>query len=390
MASRVFLHIGLPKTATTYLQTIMWANREVLAEQRVLLPGVARHEHLWASRVVREDPAFEKFGEHRRGAWDRLRSEIAEWPDAALVSHEFFAAASAEQAARMVAQLAPAEVHLVVTAREPLGLFTASWQESLKNRETMPISQYSLTESELPTSIWNWRTLDIRRVLERWSPGFPAKRVHVLPLPGPPAQKREIWDRFAALIGLDPDSVDLSQSFPNASMGVVEAETLRRINHHLGSFNSAIDRGTYIRTYLADDRLVPRGGDPFWPREDRIEETRERGRAAVDYIAAQGFHVVGDLDELLVPDRLPARRTPETVTHLEVAATASELVAQLLEDVRELRRERRQLRNELEASRDREDPGLRESLARRLSSIGRRMLRREKPAHRSGETPAST
>jgi hypothetical protein len=375
MADRVYLHIGLPKTATTYLQTIMWNNRESLAEQEVLLPGVARREHFWASRVIREDPAFEKFSEYRRGAWDRLREEVAQWPGSALISHEFFAAASAEQAAKMVADLAPAEVHLVITAREPLGLFTASWQESLKNRDTMPISHYSLTESELSTAIWNWRTLDIRLVLERWSPGLPAEHVHVLPLPGPSVPKREIWDRFATLIGVDPDAADLSQTFPNASMGVVEAETLRRINHHLGSFNSSIDRGTFIRTYIADERLVPRGGEPFWPGEERAEEARARGRDAVDYIAAQGFDVVGDLKELLVPDELPPRRTPASVTHLEVAATASELVAEILEDVRELRKERRQLLAELAASKAKEDPGLRVGLARRFPVLRHVLLR---------------
>jgi len=28
MARRVFLHIGLPKTGTTFIQTAMWLNRE--------------------------------------------------------------------------------------------------------------------------------------------------------------------------------------------------------------------------------------------------------------------------------------------------------------------------------------------------------------------------
>ena len=28
MAAKIFLHIGLPKTATTYLQTILWGNTE--------------------------------------------------------------------------------------------------------------------------------------------------------------------------------------------------------------------------------------------------------------------------------------------------------------------------------------------------------------------------
>ena len=138
MARRVFLHLGLPKTATTYLQTILWASRDRLRADGVLLPGEERRDHLWASRVVREDPNLERQPERHRTAWARLRAELAAWDGDGLVSHEFFAAASAAQAAAMIEELAPAEVHLVATAREPLGLFTASWQESLKNRNTVP------------------------------------------------------------------------------------------------------------------------------------------------------------------------------------------------------------------------------------------------------------
>ncbi len=387
MAARVFLHIGLPKTATTYLQTLMWAHQAELADQGVLLPGRERREHLWASRTVREDPAFAKAGEHQRGAWDRLRTDIAAWSGTALVSHEFFAAASAEQAAAMVDQLGDTEVHVVVTAREPLGLFTASWQESLKNRSTTPMADYSRAESPDSTAIWNWRTLDVRLVLERWSPAVPADRVHVLPLPGRDAPKRAIWDRFATLVGIDPDSVDLSQSFSNASMGVAEAETLRRMNAHLGEFNSAIDRGTYIRTFLADERLVPRDGEAFWPEADRVEECRVRGREAVEYVAAQGFDVVGELESLLVPEAVASRRTPESVTDSEVAEVAVELAARMLHDVRDLRHERRRLRQDLGISQGRAQPGLRAALVRRLPAL-RHMLTRGRHAPPVAPPPA--
>ena len=377
MAAQVYLHIGLPKTATTYLQTVLWTNREVLHGQGVLLPGIARHDHLWSTRIIREDAQFQRVsGEHRLQAWDRVLADVEEWPGTCVISHEFFAAATQEQAARMVEQLAPAEVHLVVTGREPLGLFTASWQESIKNRDTTPIEEYSRVEGESGDLVWNWHTLDIRSVLRRWSPAFPPERVHVLPLPGRDAPKTLIWERFAALIGADPESVDLGQTFPNTSMGVTEAETLRRINAHLGGFNSAIDRGTYIRTFLADERLVPRGGERFWPPADRIAEARERGRAAVDYIAEQGFDVVGDLESLLVPDELPERRTPDSVTDSEVAEVAVELVAQMLHDVRELRQQRRDLRHRLAESRSHQDPGLRVALSRRFPVLRRVLLRR--------------
>ena len=380
MAAKVFLHVGLPKTATTYLQTILWSNRRTLADRGLLLPGEARHDHLWSSRIVRDDPRFEDASEHRRGAWQRIRDDLAAWEGTGVITHEFFAAATEEQAARVVADLEPAEAHLVVTAREPLGLFTASWQESIKNRDVRTMAQYSRVEAGDSGGVWNWRTLDVRRVLERWSPAFPPDRVHVLPLPGPDAPRREIWDRFAALVGVDPDCVDLSASFPNTSMGVVEAETLRRMNFHLGEFNSAIDRGTYIRSYLADERLVPRKGDRYWPAADRVEEARERGEAAVAYIAAQGFHVIGDLDSLRVPDELPERRTPESVTDAEVAEVAVELAARMLHDVRDLRHERRALRREVEKYRTIADAAsLRLALVHRFPWL-RPVLLRGKPA----------
>lgn len=337
MAERVYVHIGLPKTATTYLQTILWSSRDALRADRVLLPGRERRDHLWLSRVVRDDPGIERRGmPAEQSSWRRVREELAAWDGVGLLSHEFLAAASAEQAVRMVEELRPAEVDLVVTAREPLGLFTASWQESLKNRSTTPMADYSRQVSERPTDIWNWRTLDLRLVLERWSQAVPHERIHVLPL-DTGAPRAEIWHRFAGLLGLAADAYDLDGSFPNESMGVVEAELLRRVNGHLGGFGSAFDRGVWIRTFLADERLVPRDGERFWPAPDRVEECRERGRAALAYLAEHPVDVVGDATHLAVPDELPARRTPADVTDREVADAAAEVIAGLLGDVRELR-----------------------------------------------------
>src|ERR1700754_1132007 len=35
----VYLHIGAPKSGTTFIQNVLWRNKEVLAEQGVVLPG---------------------------------------------------------------------------------------------------------------------------------------------------------------------------------------------------------------------------------------------------------------------------------------------------------------------------------------------------------------
>ena len=93
-------------------------------------------------------------------------------------------------------------------------------------------------------------------------------------------------------------------------MGVVEAETLRRVNGRLSGFESAFDRGVYIRTFLADERLVPRGGARFWPEPDQIEECRRRGAEAIDYLRRTPINVVGDLEHLRVPEVLDSAAAP--------------------------------------------------------------------------------
>ena len=303
MAAKVFLHLGLPKTGTTYLQTVMWADRERMRAQGVLLPGRERRDHLWTTRIIREDPNLPTYEQRVHESWGVLKQEIAAWPGTALISHEFFAGAAPEQAARMVAELAPAEVHLVVTAREPVGLYSGGWQESLKNRDSRTMTEFAEAEvSDNPMSVWNWRTLDVRLVLERWAPTVAAERVHVLPLPPPGSPRTLLWERFAGLIGLDPTSFDLSATFPNESMGVAEAETLRRINDHLKDedFERPFDRGVYIRTFLADERLATRHGERYWPTDEILEDCRRRARDAVAHIEAAGYDVIGDVRDLLV------------------------------------------------------------------------------------------
>ncbi len=333
---RVFLHLGLPKTGTSFLQAILWSHRDELRAAGVLLPGRERRDHLWASLVVREDPHVGRRTSRAPEAWDVLRGEIRAWSGDAIISHEFFCSASAPQARDMVEALAEdgAEVHLVVTAREPLSLFTSSWQEHLKNKGTATISDYAATESDDPTVVWNWRALDLRLVLGRWAPAVDdPTRVHVITPPDRDQPRDELWRRFCSVVGLSPD-LATTESFANTSMGVVEAETLRRINQQLEGFDRAFDRGVWIRSFLADDRLVPRNGEPYWPGDDQIADCRRRGDAAAAFVRDSGFDVVGDLDSILVPASLPPRRHPDSVTDAEVAEVAISLVADLLGEMR--------------------------------------------------------
>ena len=346
MAERVFFHIGLPKTGTTYLQTILWKNRDELRRQGVLLPGFGPRQHLWASGVVREEPDLTKRHPEAPKAWDVLVGEINAWDRTAVVSHEFFSAASAAQAERAIAALDGAEVHVVLTARDTLSLVTARWQEFVKNGSTVPIDEYPVSEETNPHDAWDWGSLDVADVLRRWSTVVPPQRVHVLTLPKPTEPRETLWLRFADLLGIDASRCDASGSEANESLGVVEVELLRRVNADLTGFTKPLDRGVWIRGYLAQGKLVPRKGEKFWPSPERVVELRDRGDRAVDEIAARGYDVVGDLEDRRTPADVPERRHPSAVTDAELVDAASATIAAMLTDVRQLTHERDRARRE--------------------------------------------
>jgi hypothetical protein len=349
MAEKVFFHVGLPKTGTTYLQTIMWDNREELRRQGVLLPGFGSRQHLWASGVVREDPRLGRRSPDAKHAWAQLTDEVNAWDRTAVVSHEFFAGATEEQAARAMADLEGAEVHVVLTARDTLSLVTARWQEFVKNGSTARIEDYPANEDSNPHDEWGWATMDVGDVLRRWGATLPPERVHVLTLPKPGEPRRTLWVRFATLLGLDPACCDTSGSEQNESLGVVEVELLRRINADLTGFDSPLNRGVWIRGYLAQGKLVPRKGEKFWPSAERVEELRARGERAVDLVKQHGYDVIGDVEDLRTPAVLPERRHPDSVTDEEMLAAATGTIAAMLTDVRSLTRDKKRLTAELEA-----------------------------------------
>src|SRR5499427_5714403 len=111
---KAFLHIGEPKTGTTFLQQVMWRNRDAVAAQGVVLPGHHPQDHFRASQDLRgiqklaSDPAGSWTGE-----WEILAHQARQAGQVAVISHELFSAADEEQADRAVGSLLPAEVHVV-------------------------------------------------------------------------------------------------------------------------------------------------------------------------------------------------------------------------------------------------------------------------------------
>ncbi len=344
MATRVFFHVGLPKTGTTFIQTVLWENRPALAEQGILYPGGRRREHMWSTLVIREHPGLERRNPRAAGAWGRLLEQVEAAPDGALITHEFFGAASAEQAKRALADLGDVETHLIVTARDLLTLLTSYWQEYVKHGFDSTLDAFPVTEE--PGDEWGWAAVDLQGVLARWGASLPPERVHVVVLPEPGAPRETLVRQFAAVMGVDAGGFDFSAAKPNPSLGVVEAELLRRIGPRLDGFTSALDRGVWVRSYLGHEVLRPRRGDTFRPSDDRVAVLAARADAAVDAVRAAGYDVVGDLERLRV-GAVSGLRHPDAVTETELLDAALDTIATMMGDLRRFRRDNTRMQREL-------------------------------------------
>jgi hypothetical protein len=328
---RVFLHIGLPKTGTTYLQQTLWSNRDRLRDAGVLLPGFGHREHLWAALDLQERPRLARRHAKAPGAWGRLVAEVSAQSADALITHEFLCGASAEQASRAIASFPGAEVHLVVTARDAASVVSAGWQESVKNGGTVDLDSV-MDGKPAGGPEFSMLTWDLAGVLERWTPDLPGQRVHVLMMPGPDEPRDLHWRHFAQTIGVDPDAYDAPAEAVNAALGIVQIETLRQVNRHLPPY-SAHDRGVWIRGYLAEDLLARQPRERAGLPETYAARFAALDRAAAALITERGFDVLGDLAVLTSTSRT-AGREPATVSPEELVESAARLVADIVADVR--------------------------------------------------------
>ena len=334
MANEVFLHIGLPKTGTTYLQSVLWESKRALDKDGFLLPGHGHREHLWAALDLQERPKLAQRDRRAPGTLKRLVKKVNAHQGGAILSHEFFCGASRDQAERLVQMLQPADVHLIITARDTAGMLVAGWSEYVKNGGTRPLSEMSEVKSG---NEFGWRTWDLGGVLRRWGGCVPAARVHVLPVPRAGSAPDQHWRNFASVLGVDPTAYAVPSQPANPALGMVQVELLRRINPLLTEFRKPVDRGTWIRGYLAERHLVRQPGTRFGPDQAQLDECRRRADRAVRMIEQHGYDLVGgDLDALRVPPQVSERARTEDVGSEELVDAATTLVADMLTDVRRI------------------------------------------------------
>jgi hypothetical protein len=331
---RVYVHVGAAKTGTTYLQHLLWRHREALREDGVLYPGEVEQAHFWASQDLRGT----RFRGHRdpnvTGAWERLVAEMRAWGGTAVVDHETLAPASEAHVDRAMGDLDFAEVHLVFTARDMGRQVPAMWQESLKNGDRVTFADYlhDVYVADAPGRFGRrfWDLQDVPAILARWSRALPPERVHVVTVPPAGADPGLLWQRFAGLLGLDPQRYDAASGGANTSLGAAEATVLRRLNVRLEG--TGLPWPAYaggVKFHLAPSLGARKGARIALPREAYDWAVAWSGRV-VPRLAEAGYDVVGDLAEL-EPGPPVEGVDPDLVPDAEQLSVALEGMASLLD-----------------------------------------------------------
>lgn len=308
----VWLHIGTPKSGTSYVQDVMALNRERLAAAGVLWPGETWRDQVRAVRDVLDFFPNDVVNPAIKGWWDRLRAEILAWEgQAAVISMEWLVHARPDQVQKIRESLAPHEVRVVVTARDLARSVPAQWQEQVQNWAVWTWEEYvgdvtAGVQFDEPPGRQFWTDHDLGRMLRNWAEGgVPMEHITLVTVPGRGAPPDLLWDRFAGVIGVDPAGYDTKVRPSNTSIGAASAELLRRVNVMTREAGLDWAYGDPVVKWTLAKRIL----GPRRRKEEAItlptahrEWAERESRRLIAEVEELGVPVVGALEELMPGD----------------------------------------------------------------------------------------
>ncbi len=321
MADRVFLHIGAAKTGTSYLQLLLWNNRDALREQGIYLPLRKRRHHFDAVADLR---GGEWANKPISRTWDQMAARVSKLQGTAVISEELLCATPPEGIERIMTTLAPAEVHVVLTARDIGRQVPAEWQQLVRARGVSTYDYFVDHLREHPTTAF-WNIQDPVGVYGRWGPFLGPGRFHLVSVPprGNPASL--LWERFATVIGADPTMALAPSLNQNESLGLVETELLRRFNDQLGdAFPMRAPYIEVVRRWVTRPALMGADNERIGVPAQHVDWLRERSEEMVRQVEALTgeLDLVGEASDLFAGDITLADRAPGDISDTELLERA--------------------------------------------------------------------
>jgi hypothetical protein len=327
----VLVHIGPYKTGTTAIQTSLHEHRDELVQHAVTYPGDYHRQMRPSWALLGRSRVGERDVPERE--WDAMVDEVRAAQGRVVISSEDFASARPQHVRRLVDDLGPDRVHVLIVARRLDKLLASAWQERVKSvNETRTydawLREVLSVERAGEAARTFWHNHGLRTLVERWRTVLPPDRVVVLV--NDEDDRRLQPATFERLLGL-PDGVLTPGPHTNTSLSMERIELCRQVNvavearGWVGSRKLNTPRRamlTGLRSAPLQDFESPIPSLPAWSGPRLVELSDERARTVAD----SGVRVIGDPDLLrYVPDPdAPDLGEPPSVLPTQAAANAIE------------------------------------------------------------------
>ena len=189
------------------------------------------------------------------------------WAGSSIISHELLAAARTPAIQRVISDMAPIEVRVIVTVRDLPRQLVAVWQEDIKNGSTETFSDFLSrvrSDAVAPDRLRRrfWRLQDSPGILANWASELGPESVTVVTVPHAGDDPALLWQRFAAACGIDPAGIDADVPRLNSSLGAAESELIRRLNDSAMRDLEWPDYRRLVKKRLAESDLAARSESP--------------------------------------------------------------------------------------------------------------------------------
>lgn len=341
----VFLHIGTMKTGTSFVQSVLLKNREVLRDEGVLYP---LRGNQWALQVKAARDILGIKGLPSEGGWAAQAEKIDAWDGrAVVVSMEFYSLASAAKAKQVVASLRPAKVEIILTARDLVRVLPSAWQSMIKQGRPWPFNEFVSAVIDQGAGDPDahrrfWRHQDVVDIARKWVGAVGADNVHLITVPPSGAAPSLLWERFCGVIGVEPSRYDISQDRnSNFSLSYSDTELMRQVSGALYDDLGKLPFKRWATHYFANRVLRASAAEDTAHDRPRLSSAAQdwairRSQAMVEDLRGMGLHVVGDLSELVPRESRPASGADEAAPLTSYPDGAVAIIAALLRRIAEV------------------------------------------------------
>lgn len=303
------IHLGPSKTGTTSIQNALRANADELLRHGVVYPGDDAKAESAVTAMLDAAKMAPRFVAQR----ERFDADLAAADGRRVcISNELLARSKSAQAERLVAAWGGERPHILMAVRRFDRYLPSEWQQNVKQNEALGYGDYLelVLRGGAPSTDerWHsaWESHQTHRVVERWAAAAGGLE-NVTVMVVSESDRGRLTTIFETMLGLPAGTLD--EAPRNRSLSYQETELIRLWRKEFSRNDaSRTDQHRFVRRagwrLMAQPQSPNAAKMPPLPLTYRaeVQEFTEQRIAGLKRLQAQGLRIVGDLEELRVPD----------------------------------------------------------------------------------------